>query len=262
MAGGGTLLDIGVHLLDMSLFLMNNFQPQTVSGVTYSKFGPRGLGEGDWGQSDRGEMRFDVEDFATALIKLKGGASVMLEVSWAGHQETPYLQQLHLFRYRCRASPLYPSTPHIPAPARWRLFDDRAPAGFGCVPRVLPLPQLDRRDIGHRPAAMPDRTIAGGADDFGCDLRIGKHWERSPHRSGWHRRKAGPIKSICLYRPRRDLQVADTNGSSTTFPLCIAPSAGMINSLPAGINAFFTNPRQIAALESTGEIVLLVMPPT
>ncbi|MDA1044292.1 MAG: Gfo/Idh/MocA family oxidoreductase, partial [Verrucomicrobia bacterium] len=45
-AGGGCLLDIGVHLLDLCLFTMDNFEPVSASGAVYTKFGNRGLGEG------------------------------------------------------------------------------------------------------------------------------------------------------------------------------------------------------------------------
>ncbi len=97
LAGGGVLFDIGVHLLDLCLYLMDNFEPETVSGATYSKFGNRGLGEGGWGMSDRGEQVFDVDDFATAMIRLKGGATVTLDVSWAMHIDRPSRQNVELF---------------------------------------------------------------------------------------------------------------------------------------------------------------------
>src|SRR5436190_953508 len=50
-AGGGALLDIGVHVLDLALHFMDNFQPVAVSGMTHARFGPRGLGSGGWGMS-------------------------------------------------------------------------------------------------------------------------------------------------------------------------------------------------------------------
>ncbi|MCX7044058.1 MAG: Gfo/Idh/MocA family oxidoreductase [Candidatus Sumerlaeota bacterium] len=97
MAGGGCTLDIGVHMLDLCLFLMDNFEPVAVSGKTYTKFGNRGLGEGGWGYSDRGEDVFDVDDFATAFIKMKNGATVSLDVSWVAHQAEANRNDVQLF---------------------------------------------------------------------------------------------------------------------------------------------------------------------
>lgn len=86
IAGGGALLDIGVHVLDVALHLLGNFKPVSVSGATFTRFGNRGLGEGGWGRSEREFDEFDVDDFATALIRLEGGAVVSLDASWALHQ--------------------------------------------------------------------------------------------------------------------------------------------------------------------------------
>ncbi len=108
LAGGGCLLDIGVHLLDLCLHTMGNFEPVSVSGATYTKFGHRGLGEGGWGKSDREGIPFDVDDFATALIKFANGATVSLDVSWACHAEEHNRNNVHLYGSEAGAS-LYPA---------------------------------------------------------------------------------------------------------------------------------------------------------
>ena len=84
-AGGGCVYDIGVHALDRALFLMGEFEAESVSGKTYAQFGPRGLGDGNWGKGEIDPNKpFDVDDLAIALIKLKSGRTVLLEASWAG----------------------------------------------------------------------------------------------------------------------------------------------------------------------------------
>jgi len=85
-AGGGCTYDIGVHALDRCLYLMGEFDAAAVSGQTFAKFGPRGLGNGGWGRSEiNPEARFDVDDLSVALIKMKSGRTVLLEASWAAH---------------------------------------------------------------------------------------------------------------------------------------------------------------------------------
>lgn len=104
LAGAGAINDIGVHYLDACLYLMNNFEPESVSGITYTKFGNRGLGEGDWGNSDKEDIAFDVDDFASALIKMKNGATIHLEVTWACHTADENRQGIELFGTEAGAS--------------------------------------------------------------------------------------------------------------------------------------------------------------
>ncbi|MHA6483004.1 Gfo/Idh/MocA family protein [Paenibacillus sp. strain BS8-2] len=84
LAGGGPLIDIGVHMLDLSLYLMGNPKPISVYGSTYAEFGPKREGIGTWG-TPNWDGYYDVEDLASALIKLDNGATLSLEVSWAAH---------------------------------------------------------------------------------------------------------------------------------------------------------------------------------
>lgn len=97
LAGRGCLGDIGVHQLDLCLYLMGNFQPVSAVGATYTKFGHLGRGEGGWGKSDRAEIPFDVEDFATGLVRFANGATVSLDVSWACHSEEASREDVHLY---------------------------------------------------------------------------------------------------------------------------------------------------------------------
>ncbi|MFH1023719.1 MAG: Gfo/Idh/MocA family oxidoreductase [Planctomycetota bacterium] len=108
LAGGGCMLDIGVHMLDLCLHLADLWEPESVSGAVYTKFGNRGLGEGGWGRSDRGKHVFTVEDLAVALIKFRGGATVELGVSWACHQETKSRNNVELLGTEGGASVLPP----------------------------------------------------------------------------------------------------------------------------------------------------------
>lgn len=97
IAGGGSLYDIGVHMLDLCLYTINNFEPVSVVGATYTKFGNRGLGEGGWGLSDRSEVAFDVDDFASAFIRFANGATVTLDTSWACHQAEANSDNVEIF---------------------------------------------------------------------------------------------------------------------------------------------------------------------
>ncbi|WP_078551447.1 Gfo/Idh/MocA family protein [Bacillus alkalicellulosilyticus] len=94
-SGGGPLIDIGVHLLDLSLHLMGNPKPVSVFGSTYAEFGPKKKGIGTWG-TPNWNGTYDVEDIATALIKMEDGSSLTLDVSWAVHMDTDNNPFVHL----------------------------------------------------------------------------------------------------------------------------------------------------------------------
>jgi len=79
--GGGPLIDIGTHALDLTLWLMNNYEPAVVMGTTYHKLGSKVNAANAWGPWD--PKKFTVEDSAFGFITFKNGATVVLESSWA-----------------------------------------------------------------------------------------------------------------------------------------------------------------------------------
>ncbi len=81
LQGGGPLIDIGTHALDLTLWLMNNYEPKMVVGTTYHKLGSKKNAANAWGPWD--PAKFTVEDSAFGFVTFKNGATVVLESSWA-----------------------------------------------------------------------------------------------------------------------------------------------------------------------------------
>jgi len=107
LAGGGSFLDIGVHMLDLALWASGNFDARTVSGAVYTKFGNRGIGEGGWGHSTPEGLAFDVDDCALAFVRMENGATVQMEISWVAHQKEGETHNVELFGSEAGAL-LYP----------------------------------------------------------------------------------------------------------------------------------------------------------
>ncbi len=91
--GGGPLIDIGVHILDMTLFLMGYPKPVVASGKTWDMLGKNPDLVNPWGDYDR--SKFTVEDFAVGMIKFDNGAVVVLESSFMANIDgDPFQTQL------------------------------------------------------------------------------------------------------------------------------------------------------------------------
>lgn len=84
--GGGPLIDIGTHSLDVTLYLMNNYEPKMVVGTKYKKVKDAACGN-PWGGWDNKEHT--VEDSAFGFVVMKNGATVILESSWALNTSEP-----------------------------------------------------------------------------------------------------------------------------------------------------------------------------
>lgn len=82
---GGPLIDIGVHMMDLCIWLMGCPKPVAASGKVYRMFGDRpDLCNADWGRPFKPE-EFDVEDYATALVRFEKGVTMQVECSWAAN---------------------------------------------------------------------------------------------------------------------------------------------------------------------------------
>lgn len=95
LAGGGPLIDLGVHMLDMALYAMEEPEVVAVSGASYDTLGQRFVTE-VYGE----DATYEVEDFATAFIRLAGGRTLNLEASWATYRENGDFINLMLYGER------------------------------------------------------------------------------------------------------------------------------------------------------------------
>ena len=84
--GGGPIIDIATHSLDLTLYLMNNYEPEMVVGKTHKKLEHPEAGN-IWG--DNGVSTTPLEEAACAFIRMKNGATIMLETSWALNTAEP-----------------------------------------------------------------------------------------------------------------------------------------------------------------------------
>ena len=79
--GGGPLIDIGTHALDLTLWMMDNYEPESVTGSVFRKLADQKDTGNAWGDWD--PEVFTVEDSAFGFIKMKNGATIHLEAAWA-----------------------------------------------------------------------------------------------------------------------------------------------------------------------------------
>jgi predicted dehydrogenase len=88
LSGGGPLIDLGVHRLDLALWLMGCPEPAWVSAGVYNPIATRLAKE-------QGRT-YDVEDMASAMIMFKNGATLQLEASWASNIRENELMETRL----------------------------------------------------------------------------------------------------------------------------------------------------------------------
>lgn len=89
LAGGGPLIDLGVHRVDLALWLMGYPEPVSVSGATYCAIARQ--------LAKKAKRNYTVEDLACGLVKFANGATLLVEASWAvnNNQEEEMITTLY-----------------------------------------------------------------------------------------------------------------------------------------------------------------------
>lgn len=86
-SGGGPLIDIGVHVIDLCWYLMGRPKVKSISGNTYNRLGNRSNIQNlkFYKAADYDANLNSVEDMANALIRFDNGASLLVDVSFTLH---------------------------------------------------------------------------------------------------------------------------------------------------------------------------------
>jgi predicted dehydrogenase len=105
-SGGGPCIDIGVHILDLALWMMGHPKPVSVSGVTQDKLAHQPGAFSNWGGVI--QDTFDVEEFASAFVRFETSATLILEVSWLLHHKTE-VEDAQLWLYGDQGGAHWPS---------------------------------------------------------------------------------------------------------------------------------------------------------
>ncbi len=91
LSGGGPLIDLGVHIIDLAMWFGGSPRALSVTGSTFTKFGASS-GEGGWppektkiAEKAPKKVVFNVEDLVSGFIRLSSGAVIFFETSWVSH---------------------------------------------------------------------------------------------------------------------------------------------------------------------------------
>ncbi len=98
LSGGGPLIDVGVHILDLVIYLMGCPEPELIVGVTYNKFKSQAI-DGGWPPvwsrvGDKPTGVFDVEDLAAGFIRFKNNTTLFLEAK-LGRKFRNWIEDFH-----------------------------------------------------------------------------------------------------------------------------------------------------------------------
>lgn len=156
LAGGGPLADIGVHALDYALYLLGEPKVVAVSATTHAELGPRGRGGNTLYSAMGSSHAFEVEDFASAFLRLENGGTLLIEAGWASYRETGDLLDFMVYGTDGGAELKVQGAPLAPV-GELRVFTDK-----------------DGENADYVPPALPGRAHQGVVEDFVAAVQGGE----------------------------------------------------------------------------------------
>jgi hypothetical protein len=142
-------------VLDYALFLLGQPRVTTVSASTYDLLAAAGFGDADVSDKTGGAGGFDVEDLATAFMRLDDGGTLLVEASWAAHRSDGDQFGITLYGTEGGAELIVDDYEPI---GSLRIFTDDA--GVPAETRLTAPPGVGHRELQRSP--RPGRAVHGG----------------------------------------------------------------------------------------------------
>lgn len=156
LAGGGPLADIGVHVLDYALHLLGEPKVTSVTATTHAELGTRGRGSSSRYSPMSSGHSFEVEDFASAFLRLEGGTTLLIEAGWASYREKDDLLDFMVYGTEGGAELKAKGSPSAPV-GELRIFTDK-----------------DGENADYAPEAQPGRGHQAVVEEFIDTIRAGE----------------------------------------------------------------------------------------
>jgi predicted dehydrogenase len=162
-SGGGALIDIGVHILDLALWFMGNPKPLSVSGITQERLAHK---PGAFSVQGAIPPSFEVDEFGAGFIRLEGGKSLILETSWMLHHDTKgQVEDNQIWLYGDDGGAHWPTDEIVYSdPEKRELRTNTVPVLWGPEPRALECQTFAEAIALGKPSPVPaEQSLAVAA---------------------------------------------------------------------------------------------------